>query len=63
MAPARDKREYGLTPEDRAHEITRKFGAANAARANALLASVQNPTDQLLGAALFLARLVMSMIL
>ena len=57
MAPARNSREYGLTAEDRAHEIARKFGASNAARANELLASVQNPTDQLLGAVLFLARL------
>jgi len=56
MAPARDNREYGLTAADRAHEIAKKFGEANAARANALLASVQNPTEQLLGAVLFLAR-------
>jgi hypothetical protein len=56
MAPARDKREYGLTAADRSHEIARKFGAANAAKANALLASVQNPTDQLLAAVIFLAR-------
>ena len=56
MTPARDKREYGLTSADRAHEITRTFGEPNAARANELLASVQNSTDQLLGAVLFLAR-------
>lgn len=56
MPPARDRREYGLTAADRAHEIVRKFGKADVARANALLASVQDPTDQLLGAVLFLAR-------
>jgi hypothetical protein len=56
MAPARDKREYGLTEQDRAYEITRKFGVINADRANALLASVQDPTEELLGAVLFLAR-------
>lgn len=56
MPPARDRREYGLTAADRAHEIVRKFGKANVARANALLSSVQDPTDQLLGAVVFLAR-------
>lgn len=56
MSPARDKREYGLTAPDRAHEIVRKFGAANAANVDALLAGLQNPTDPLLGAIVFLAR-------
>lgn len=56
MAPARDKREYGLTAADRAHEIARKFGATNAARVDALLAGLRNPTEPLLGAIVFLPR-------
>jgi len=56
MAPKRDRREYGRTAADRSHEITRKFGDANAARAHSLLACIENPTDQLLGAVIFLAR-------
>ncbi len=56
MPPARNRREYGLTAADRAHEIARKFGAANAASVDALLAGVRNPTDPLLGAIVFLAR-------
>ena len=56
MAPARDSQEYGLTATDRVHEIAKKFGEVNAERANDLLSSLQNPTDQLLGAVLFLAR-------
>ncbi len=56
MPAHRDRREYGLTPEDRAFLIARKFDAADAAVVAALLAAVDDPTDQVLGAILFLAR-------
>lgn len=52
----RDDREYGLTAEDRKHEIERRFGAGEYARAQGILAGVARPTQQILGAIVFLAR-------
>lgn len=49
-------RVYGLTPADREYEITRRFGAQALTRVNELLAGVTAPTEQILGAILFLAR-------
>ncbi|MGE0497956.1 MAG: hypothetical protein AB7I35_10515 [Ramlibacter sp.] len=57
----RNAREYGLTAEDRRDEIERRFGAGAFARAGELLAGVVNPTDQILGAIVFLARSVEDM--
>jgi hypothetical protein len=51
----RDPREYGLTPSDRAFEIERKFGASNVTTVDEMLANVREPTDQVLGAIVFLA--------
>ena len=52
----RNAREYGLTPEDRKHEIERRFGAGQYTRAREILAGVAKPTEQILGAIVFLAR-------
>ncbi len=52
---ARDPREYGLTPEDRLHEIDRKFGREHREAVLALLARVRSPSDKLLGAIVFVA--------
>jgi hypothetical protein len=54
----RKDREYGLTAEDRKHEIERRFGVGEYARAREMLAKVANPTQQILGAIVFLARTV-----
>jgi hypothetical protein len=51
----RDRREYGLTPKDRAYEIRRKFGEARLSDAKAVLDGVSNPDDRVLGAIVFLA--------
>jgi hypothetical protein len=52
----RSAREYGLTAEDRRHEIERRFGVGASTRAGELLAGVAKPTHQILGAIVFLAR-------
>jgi hypothetical protein len=49
-------RKYGVTPADREYEIRRRFGAQALTRVSELLAGVTAPTEQLLGAILFLAR-------
>lgn len=51
----RDPREYGLTPQDRDFEIDRKFGSASAQAVDAMLRAVDDPTDPVLGAIVFLA--------
>jgi hypothetical protein len=56
MPPSRKKREYGLTSADRSFEIVRKFGSANELQVKKLLNTVINPTEQVLGAIIFLAR-------
>jgi hypothetical protein len=56
--PRRRVREYGLTAADRRCEIERRFGVETFARADELLAGVVKPTDQILGAIVFLARSV-----
>jgi hypothetical protein len=56
MSTPRDPREYGLTEADRAWLIARKFVPEDAARVRALLEAVAQPTPQVLGAILFLAR-------
>lgn len=56
MPPVSDPREYGLTPEDRAVAIARKFCPRDAARVHALLGTVELPSEKLLGAIVFLAR-------
>ena len=55
MFRRRDRREYGLTQEDRDFEIARKFGPASAAKVGSLLMAVERPTDVVLGAIVFLA--------
>ncbi len=52
---ARDPREFGLTPADRAHELERKLGARDGAAAQALLREVVDPAENVLGAIVFLA--------
>lgn len=52
----RNPREYGLSHEDRIHEIQRKFGATELQSTLSLLAQVMNKNDQILGAIIFLAR-------
>ena len=52
---SRDPREYGLTPEDRLHEIDRKFGRESREAVLALLVRVRSPTEKLLGAIVFVA--------
>ena len=52
----RNPREYGLSHEDRVHEIQRKFGAAALESMLSLLAQVTDKKDQILGAIIFLAR-------
>lgn len=56
MPPVKDKREYALTPADRSFEIVRKFGSVYESQIQDLLAMVTNPSDQVLGAIVFLAR-------
>ena len=51
----RHRREYGLTAADRSAEIRRKFGAGNLIKVETILDGVRNPTDQVLGAIVFLA--------
>ena len=51
----RDPREYGLTRPDRDFEIARKFGPASISQVNALLGTVTDPGDPVLGAIVFLA--------
>lgn len=57
MPPVKNKREYALTPADRSFEIARKFGSASESQIQDLLAMVTDPSDQVLGAIVFLARL------
>ena len=51
----RSKREYGLTPEHRDAEIRRKFGEVSQPAMRAMLSGVREPTEQVLGAVVFLA--------
>ena len=53
----RDPCEYGLTPEDRLHEIDRKFGRDRRESVLALLSQVRARSDKILGAIVFIARL------
>lgn len=55
MSAARDRRAYGVTAADRGYVIAQKFSPEDGDRVQALLASVERPTDQVLGAILFLA--------
>jgi len=52
----RRSQKRGLIPMDRDIEIARKFGSASARRVNALLDAVENPTEKVLGAIIFLAK-------
>ena len=52
----RDPREYGLTPEDRLHEIDRKFGRERRDSVLARLDQVIAPSEKILGAILFISR-------
>lgn len=52
----RDPREYGLTPDDRLHEIDRKFGPERREGVLALLAQLRAPSEKLLGAIVFVAQ-------
>lgn len=51
----RDRREYALTHDDRDYEIRRKFGESDVTLVHSMLNSVLEPTDQVLGAIIFLA--------
>ena len=53
---ARDVREYGLTESDRKWVIRKKFGLFSAGQINQILNKVENPSEKVLGAILFLAR-------
>lgn len=55
-AVARNPKEYGLSHEDRVHEIQRKFGASALQHTLDQLAQVINNNDRVLGAVIFLAR-------
>jgi hypothetical protein len=50
----RNRREYGLSQADRDQEIVRKLGPLPLAQVHAMLANVADPTDQVLGAIVFL---------
>lgn len=52
----RDKREYGLTEADRKWVIRNKFGLFSSNKIYKILNDVENPSDKVLGAILFLAR-------
>jgi hypothetical protein len=52
----RNDRDMGLTAKARKLEIERRFGAGAFSRASKLLAGVNQPTNQILGAIVFLAR-------
>lgn len=52
----RPRREYGLTAADRQYEVERRFGPNAWPRAQQLLAGVAQPTEQILGAIVFLAQ-------
>jgi hypothetical protein len=54
----RNAREYGLTSADRKHEVERRFGVGQYTRVREILAGVAKPTEQILGAIVFLARSV-----
>lgn len=51
----RDPREHGLTHDDRKYEIRRKFGETDVTVVYSMLSDVIEPTDQVLGAIVFLA--------
>lgn len=51
----RHPREYGLKPEDRVFEITRKFGKESLQQMLASLSAVEQPQENVLGAIVFLA--------
>ena len=53
---ARDKREYGLSESDRKYAIRKKFGFFSRRKVNAILSDLENPSDKVLGAIVFLAR-------
>lgn len=52
----RDPREYGLNSTDREFEIRRKFGDSTVQEVLGILGKVSDPTEQVLGAIVFLAR-------
>lgn len=52
---AKDKREYGLTPEDRDWIINNKFAVFDRKQVNKILNQSVNQSDKVLGAILFLA--------
>ena len=51
-----DKREFGLTDEDRRFSIEKKFGAKNVFKVMKRLNEIENSSDRLLGAVVFLLR-------
>ena len=53
---AKNPKEYGLSHEDRVHEIQRKFGASALQNTLGQLAQIINNNDRILGAVIFLAR-------
>ena len=53
---SRNLREYSLNSVDRTFEIERKFGKENIEKVKAQLRAVSNPTDNILGAIIFLSR-------
>ena len=52
----RDKREYGLSSEDREWVIKNKFGFIQRSKVKAILQDSMDKSDKVLGAILFLAR-------
>lgn len=56
VARITDKREFGLTANDRAYVLSHKFGLLQRSRARRCLSEIAEPTDQVLGAVLFLSR-------
>ncbi|RDH45846.1 hypothetical protein [Zooshikella ganghwensis] len=53
---ARDQRDLGLSESDRNYVIRKKFGLFSARKVKKILLGIENPSDKVLGAVLFLAR-------
>lgn len=54
---AKDKREYGLTAKDREWVIAHKFPSFSVDKINLALSKVEEPSDKILGAVLFLSHM------
>ena len=54
--PKKPLQKYGLTSADRNAEIERRFGIEAMVPINALLATINAPTEEILGAIVFCAR-------